>query len=149
MRTKPQNTDPAIDLEAAGLRHNAPSTDRLPNAVYAILAGLVCWLVLASWLFAGAGYVDVVLAVVTGFFLIVMGIPLALWLVWRANPDPDVKPEKPETFADWTSAKFEIWQGSRTGASAAAEIILPIAAAAVGMTAFAIVFHFAALHAAA
>jgi hypothetical protein len=33
------------------------------------------------------------------------------------------------------------------GSNAAAEIILPIAAAAVGMTAFAIVFHYAAQHA--
>ena len=79
----------------------------------------------------------------------IIGIPLALWLVWRANPDPDARPEKPETFADWTSSRFEIWQGSRTGASAATEIILPIAAAAIGMTAFAIVFHIAEMHAAA
>lgn len=144
MRTEPQSTGSVIDD-----KHNVTSTDRLPNAVYAILAGLVFWLVLASWSFAGADYEDVVLVVVTGFFLIVMGIPLALWFVWRANPDPDAKPEKPETLADWTSSRFEIWQGSRTGASAAAEIILPIAAAAIGMTAFAIVFHLAAIHAAA
>ena len=105
MRTKPRSTDPTIDPEIADLKHNIRSTDRLPNAVYGMLAGLVFWLVLASWSFAGAGYVDVALAVVTGFFLIVMGIPLALWLVWRASPDPDAKPEKPETFADCDFSK--------------------------------------------
>jgi hypothetical protein len=80
---------------------------------------------------------------------VLIGIPFALWLAWRSNRDPDEKPEKPEAFTDWMSDTFEIWQGSRTGASATAEIILPIAAAAVGMTAFAIVFHIAAMHAGA
>lgn len=113
-----------------------------------VLISLVFWFLLASWSFAGTGYVDVVLAVVTGCFLMIIAIPVVLWLVWRENA-PSAKPIGPDKFADWLSATFEIWQGSRTGASAAVEIILPIAAAAVGMTAFAVVFHFAKIHAAA
>ena len=76
-----------------------------------------------------------------------MAIPFTLWLVGRADPDPVAKPEQRQTFSDWASGQFEISQGRRKGAAAAVEIILPIAAAAVGMTAFAIVFHYAALHA--
>jgi hypothetical protein len=45
-------------------------------------------------------------------------------------------------FSDWAAGQFETWQDRVKGANAAAEIILPIAAAAVGMTAFAIVFHY-------
>ena len=127
--------------------HNIPSTDQLPPVIYAVLAGLVLWLVLASWSFASAGYSELSLAVISLYFLVLMTIPFALWLVWRADPDPEAKPEQRQTFSTWASGQFEISQGRRKGATAAVEIILPIAAAAVGMTAFAIVFHYAALHA--
>ena len=50
-------------------------------------------------------------------------------------------------FRDWASGQFETWQERVKGANAAVEILLPVAAAAVGMTAFAIVFHYAATHA--
>ncbi len=124
----------------------SPSTDQLPNSVYAILAGLVLWLPVAGWGLAGAGYADLSLAVVSGFFLIVLAIPFLLWRVWRASGDPQSESER-EPFADWAAGDFETWQDRVKGRNAAAEIILPIAAAAVGMTALAIVFHYAAAHA--
>lgn len=121
------------------------STDTLPLVVYAALIGLVAWMALASWGFAGAGYADLSLAVVTGFLIMVIAIPLVLWRVWRANSGPSERKHKP--FADWMAGDFETWQDRVKGRNAAAEIILPIAAAAVGMTALAIVFHYAASHA--
>ena len=70
---------------------------------------------------------------------------LAAWgFAGRAPPDA---PEDRARFSDWAAGEFETWQDSVKGTNAAAEIILPIAAAAVGMTAFAIVFHYAAQHA--
>ena len=137
MRTDPENK-PELD--------NAPSTDRLPPVVYAALGGLVLWLALAAWGFAGPGYADFSLAVVTGFLMMVIAIPFVLWRVWRANSDPDSHGGR-EPFAAWAAGDFETWQDRVKGRNAAAEIILPIAAAAVGMTAFAIVFHYAAAHA--
>ena len=128
------------------LKRNAPSTDRLPPIIYAILGGLVLWLVLAAWGFAGGGYADFSLAVVSGLLLIAIAIPFVLWRVGRADSDPKTD-AKPEPFADWAAGDFETWQDRVKGRNAAAEIILPIAAAAVGMTAFAIVFHYAASHA--
>ena len=122
-----------------------PSADRLPYAVYAILAGFVAWMALASWGFAGAGYADLSLTVVTGLLVVAIAIPFVLWRVWRANSTPKERERKP--FADWAAGDFETWQDRVKGSNAAAEIILPIAAAAVGMTALAIVFHYAALHA--
>ena len=136
MHADPNNADP-----------NGPSTDQLPYAVYAILAALVLWFVLAAWGFAGPGYVDFSLAVVTFFFVVALAIPFVLWRVWRANRDPKAEPDQRATFADWTAGTFETWQDRVKGSNAAAEIILPIAAAAIGMTAFAIVFHYAASHA--
>jgi hypothetical protein len=124
---------------------NAPSTDKLPLAVYAAVIGFVAWMALAAWGFAGPGYADLALAVVTGFLIVVIAIPLVLWRVWRANTDESA--DDRISFSDWKSRQFEIWQDRQKGANAAVEIVLPIAAAAIGMTAFAIVFHYAAVHA--
>lgn len=125
---------------------NDASTDKLPVAVYAAVIGFVAWMALAAWGFAGPGYADLSLAVVTGLLIVVIAIPLVLWRVWRANNDG--QPDNRMSFSEWKSSQFEIWQDRQKGANAATEIILPIAAAAVGMTALAIVFHYAAAHAA-
>ena len=118
---------------------NKTSTDRLPPLIYVALVGFVAWMVLAAWGFAGPGYEDVALTVVTGFLTLVIAIPFILWRVWRANRAPSDVPERTLGFSDWAAGQFETWQDSQKGSNAAAEIILPIAAAAVGMTAFAIV----------
>jgi hypothetical protein len=124
-----------------------PTTDRLPLLVYGTLVGLIAWFVIAAWGFASAGYADLILVVVTGFFIVALGIPFILWRVARANRDPTATREKPVHFAEWASGTFETWQDRVRGANAATEIALPIAAAAVGMTALVIVFHYAAAHA--
>jgi len=123
------------------------STDRLPPLIYFALVGLVAWMVLAAWGFAGPDYADVALTVVTGFFVIVIAIPFILWRVWRANRPPSDAPERTPGFSEWAAGQFETWQDSQKGSNAAAEIILPIAAAALAMTVFAIIFHYAAQHA--
>ncbi len=121
------------------------STDRLPFGVFALLAGFVLWMVIAAWAgFAGPGYSDVALTVVTGLLMVAIGIPFVLWRMVRAN-DPDT--QKPQRLSEWSSSEFETWQDRQKGRDAATEIVLPIAAAAVGMTALAIVFHYAAAHA--
>jgi hypothetical protein len=128
-------------------RKNSRSTDRLPLVVYGIVIGFVAWMALAAWGFAGPGYADFSLAVVTGLLIVVIAIPLVLWRVRRANTDE--RADDAMSFGEWTSSQFETWQDRQKGAIAAIEIILPIAAAAVGMTAFAIIFHYVAMHASA
>ena len=123
------------------------STDRLPLAVYAIVVCFVAWMAIAAWGFAGPGYADLTLAVVSGLLIVAVAIPYVIWRVWRANTDE--RADDRMSFREWTSSQFETWQDHQKGSSAATEIILPIAAAAVGMTAFAIVFHYTALHASA
>jgi hypothetical protein len=121
------------------------STDKLPPLIYLAIVGLVAWMALAAWGFAGPGYADVALTVVTGFLVIVIAIPFILWRVSLAHDD--VSDKTKIGFRDWASGQFETWQERVKGSNAAVEIILPIAAAAIGMTAFAIVFHYAAAHA--
>ena len=127
---------------------NSSSTDRLPPLIYVALVGFVAWMALAAWGFAGPGYADVALTVVTGFLALIIAIPFILWRVARANRDRSDEERSPD-FDDWAASQFETWQDRVKGSNAAMEIILPIAAAAIGMTAFAIVFHYAALHASA
>jgi hypothetical protein len=124
---------------------NNRSTDQLPIAVYAAVIGFVAWMGLAAWGFAGPGYADLSLAVVSGLLIIAIAIPLVLWRVWRANTDEQT--DDAPSFRAWRSSQFETWQDRQKGATAATEIVLPIAAAAAGMTAFAIIFHYAAVHA--
>jgi uncharacterized ion transporter superfamily protein YfcC len=122
------------------------STARLHPFVWIALIGLVIWFVLAIWGFGTEGYADWLLTVVSGFLLIAIAIPLILAGVARRNSVARAQ-GKSEAFGDWAKGEFEIWQDHLKGANAAAEIAIPIAAAAAGMTAFAIVFHYAAAHA--
>jgi len=47
-----------------------------------------------------------------------------------------------EPLRDWLSHSFETWTGSTSGRDAAAQVLLPIAAVAFGMTIFGLVFLF-------
>jgi hypothetical protein len=124
------------------IRHDRPVSDHLHPLVYKAVVGLALWLVLSVWSFAGGGYTDFLLAVVSGFVFIAVAIPHALWRVWRKNQGSDAAGENGESFRDWASGEFDTWQGRLRGANAAVEILLPIAAVAFGMTAFGIVWHF-------
>jgi hypothetical protein len=114
--------------------------DRLHPAVWAALVALVIWFAIAIWSFAAGGYVDWVLAVVTIFLGIAVALPLILSRVGRSG-----EPRR-EALRDWVRGDFQTWQDRASGRSAATEILLPIAAAAIGMTAIAVVFHYVASH---
>ena len=124
------------------IRRNRRVSDHLHPFVYMAIVGLALWLVLSVWGFAGGGYTDFLLAVVSGFVFIAVALPYTLWRVWRKNQGPDAARENRESFRDWASGEFDTWQGRLKGANAAVEILLPIAAVAFGMTAFGIVWHF-------
>jgi hypothetical protein len=118
-------------------RHNRPTTDQLHPRVYMAMVVLGLWYVIAAWIGFGAeddiGYL---LAVVSGLFFITIAIPCALWLAWRNNRDPQ-SPAHRTAFRDWAAGNFRTWAGELKASSAAVQILLPIAAVAFGMTAFA------------
>ena len=72
-------------------RTGAASTDKLPPLIYVAIVGLVAWMALAAWGFAGPGYADVALTIVTGFLVIVTAIPFILWRVSLANSNQSDK----------------------------------------------------------
>lgn len=121
--------------------HNRRTTDSLHPLVCAALIVLALWFVLASWGFGMDGSTDYLLVVVSGFFLIAAAIPFLIWRTWRRHPDTQAPAESTPSLRDWMSGEFETWQGRIKGKEAAINILLPIAASAVGMTAFTIVAY--------
>ena len=116
------------------------ATSTLHRRVYALMIGLVVWFVLSVWIFAGAGVTDYLLFVVSCFIFIVVVLLTILSRVGR-NDSIAMTDDNRQSFRQWTSWDFDIWQGRLSGMQAALQILLPIAAAAFGMTAFGIVFH--------
>ncbi len=128
-------------------RHSdRPVTDGLHPAIYAGLAVFALWLVISAWIFFGSQgqYAAYSVAVATGFFLIAGGIPFVLWRVWR-HTAPDGVAEQPHTdLANWWRGEVETWQGRVEGWDAAVEVLLPLGAAAIGMTLIGLVFRLTA-----
>ncbi len=124
-------------------RHNLPTNDELHPRIYQAMIGLALWLVLSIWfLFDRGAYVGLILAMITVFFVIFVGIPASLWQTWRRNAGPDEQPD-PEAYREWSSHRFATWTGGIGGTNAAVQILLPLAAASIGMTIFGIVFYLA------
>jgi hypothetical protein len=121
---------------------DTPASDQLPAIVYKAAAGSVVIFVLLAWLFFGEwAHMGLMLAVVSVLFLMALAIPFALWLAWRKQQDADSAQGEPAALREWAAGEFDTWQGRLKGANAAIEILLPIAATAVGMLAIGIVFY--------
>jgi hypothetical protein len=125
--------------------HNAnqdsPISDSLHPLVNMAIISLVLVFVAAVWMFFDSdpyeAWLDVV---VTGLFVIAIAIPALLWLTWRRNAD-DARDETHPSFRDWAVGDFDTLTGPVKGANATAEVLLPIAAVAVGMMVLGLVFH--------
>lgn len=124
--------------------HNRAASDELHPRVYAAIVGLTVWLVLSVWaLFSRSSYEGLTLSVITLFFAVLVGIPVMLWLTWRHNADPRELNSEVLPFGEWAARSFETWTGGVSGREAMMQILLPIAAVAIGMTIFGLVFLFA------
>jgi hypothetical protein len=126
------------------IRQESTARSRLHPRVYTIMAVLALWLAVAVWLFGTDSYIDYLLAIVSGFILVVMGLAYILSRV--GTRDPGAKPRRDrdadvgrESFRDWALGEFDTWQDRVKASNAAVEILLPIAALAFGMTAIGIV----------
>jgi hypothetical protein len=123
-------------------RQSQRAADRLHPAVYAAILGLGLWLILSVWGFFGpGGRTDFALTVVSIFVFIAFALPLVLWRISRWGRA--AQPER-ASLAEWAAGEFDTFSGRLRGWDAIITLILPIAAASLGMTAFAIVLHFVA-----
>ena len=150
-------TNPSATMEGIMNDHDQANSGQesegvarnLHPLVYVALVGLILWLVLAIWGFANDGQTDYLLAIVTGFLVIAVAIPSTLALmVYRQRNSGDSRSSANRdivSFRQWAAGDFDTWQDRVKGRNAAIEVLLPMAAIAIGMTAFAIVLHFTAL----
>jgi hypothetical protein len=114
----------------------------LHPAVYTALVGLTVWLGLAVWGFGYDGQTDYLLAIVSGFLFIAVAIPSVLALMVHHQNSDERKSSGEASIKEWMTGNFDTWQDRVKGQNAAVEVLLPMAAIAIGMTAFAIVLHF-------
>jgi len=142
----------------AGLSERVPpkTTDHLHPAVHIAAAALLIWFVVAAWLlFGGAGYIELVLTMVSVLVFMALAIPAALL---RTNTtarrsgiaadeaeDADAAGSErtPERLGYWLRGRFATWTDRERSSTAAIEILLPLAAVAFGITALGIVFEVA------
>jgi hypothetical protein len=118
----------------------------LHPAIYIALVGLTLWLGLVIWGFGYDGQTDYLLAIVSGFLFIAVAIPSTLALMVHRQKSSDEQNSSGEaSFKEWMTGNFDTWQDRVRGRNAAVEVLLPMAAIALGMTAFAIVLHFTAV----
>jgi hypothetical protein len=125
--------------------HNANQDSKISDSLHPLvnraIIGLVLMFVAAMWMFFDSGPYEAWLdVVVTGLFVIAIAVPALLWLTWRRNAD-GARDDSHLSFHDWAVGDFDTLTGPVKGANATVEVLLPIAAVAVGMTVLGLVFH--------
>jgi hypothetical protein len=121
-------------------RSNRFVSDELHPTIYMAIVGLGLWFVLSAWAgFATDEYTGYLLVVVSGLVLVAVIIPSAIWLASRKGRDLDDAAPQRSRLRDWLSGDFQTSTDQLKASSAAVQILLPIAAVAFGMTAFALV----------
>jgi len=123
------------------VRPNRSASQQLHPLIYLALVGAALAFALAAWTFADDSYTDYILAIVTGFALTAVGLPLILSRVGRTSADSKPRAHRSEPLREWMQGDFETWQDRVKGANAAVEILLPLSAIAIGMLAIGIVLH--------
>lgn len=133
------------------LRPRSPrnASNELHPVVYRAAAALLVWFVAAAWLlFGGPGYIDLALAMISVLVFAVIAVLAALRRTGnrsrRMNGDSAVSNDADggvEGFVSWLQGEFSTWTDRRKGSSAAVEILLPIAAVAIGITTLGIVLE--------
>jgi hypothetical protein len=116
------------------------TTGALHARVYSLIVIFAAWFGLAVWGFAGGGLSDYLLVIVSGFIFVVVALALILSRVGGKH-DAMQRESDRLPLREWAAADFETWGDRLSGAQAALHILLPIAVAAVGMTAFGIIFQ--------
>jgi hypothetical protein len=119
--------------------HNRPVFDQLHPRVYGAAVGLIAWFALMAWaLFYRGGQTGLALAFVTLLFVVAILLNWTLSLIGRADrTEHDVEPA---SFHDWRSGDFAVWGARLRASHAAIDVLLPLIAVSVGLTAIGIVF---------
>jgi hypothetical protein len=105
--------------------------------------GLALWFVVSAWVFFGSAFhMGLILAIVCVLFIMAFGVPYILWRAGESARRSETNPteQSPEPLGAWIRTDFGTWTGNQSSVTAAVEILLPIAAVAVGIMALGIVW---------
>ena len=117
------------------------ASDQLHPFIYTALAGLAFGLVMSAWIFfSQPGYLELDLGVVSALIFMIVAIPTAIYFVGR-NSHAVEQSSVGRTWHAWMSGDFDMREGRRKSIDASIEILLPMTAAVIGITAIGIVFR--------
>jgi hypothetical protein len=123
------------------IAHNRPVFDQLHPRIYGAAVGLIAWFALMAWvLFDRASDVSLSLIFVTVLFVVAIGLPWTLSLIWRKFQMPHEGHPKPTSFHDWTDGDLAVWGARLRASDAAIDVLLPLGAVSLGLTAIGVVF---------
>lgn len=121
-------------------RRNTLIAREFPREIYWIIIGLGIWLAISIWGFCGSGFTALVMAIISLLIAVAVGLASVVALATRRRRAPDSEPPD-GSFQRWLGDSFEAHTGRLSGAAAAIQVILPLAAVSFGMTLFAVVRH--------
>jgi|ERR1043166_4793663 hypothetical protein len=124
-------------------RHNRPVENTLHPWIWGALVALTALFVAGAWGFdlGGNGDAAYLIAIVSGFFVMAVSLPLIAAHIRRKYRDGDDVQDKKVRLRHWLAGDLQTWQHRLKASEAATMIVLPFAAAAIGMVAIAIVLH--------
>jgi hypothetical protein len=123
------------------IAHNRPVFDQLHPRIWSAAVGLIAWFALMAWiLFDRSSDVTLSLMFVTVLFAVAIAVPWTLSLVWRKFQMPHEGHPKPTSFHDWREGDLVVWGARLRARDAAIDVLLPLVAVSLGLTAIGIVF---------
>ena len=123
------------------IAHNKPVFNELHPRIYGAAVGLIAWFALMAWvLFDRSGDISESLMFVTVFFIVAIAVPWTLSLVWKKFQRPYEAHSNSISFHDWTHGDFAVWGARLRARDAAIDVLLPLVAVSLGLTAIGIVF---------
>jgi len=135
------NEQKAISMSRELVAHNKPVFDQLHPRIYGAAVGLVAWFALMAWvLFDRESDVSLSLIFVTVLFVVAVLLPWSMSLVWKKFQMPYERHPQPTSFHDWRAGDFAVWGARLRGSDAAIDVLLPLIAVSLGLTAIGIVF---------
>ncbi len=121
--------------------HNRPVFDQLHPKIYGAAVGLIAWFTLMAWvLFDYGGQTSLALMFVTVLFVVAVLLPWTLSRVWKRFQMPYERPAQEPSLHDWRNGEFVVWGAKLRGSHAAIDVLLPLIAVSLGLTAIGIVF---------
>jgi hypothetical protein len=123
-------------------RNAGQTTTQVHPLVYRSMLGLAILMTLATWgFYAPDHYLGLILGVVSAFVFLVLTLATMLSrMSWKYKSK--ASRQDGASAGGWLNRQFQTWQYSIKGSEAATNMLLPIAAVALGMVILTVEFSF-------